>query len=337
VVIMSPAELSRPWRGLDPAPFVGFAAAAEAAVTVLNRQVPGWDLWLVTCVSQDRQFVIASAGEWAVRAPRGAEFSWQASFCVRMTSGRGPAIASDVRESPAYLQAAIGPLADVRAYLGVPLLLGDEELFGTLCAFAGEPRPDLPAMMPTVRLLGRMLSTVLAGERGAAERSAEAAAAYALADRDQVTGLRNRRGFEQMVTLEQGRCRRFAIRCSVVVLKVPDVAAGTGHEPGPGLHGDARLRRYAEILEQVSQPGDVIARVERNEFTVLAVQTELLGARARAARLRRHLFLEQLPGSVTVAARRAGEDLTQTWHRAQSAPAAPAGLSRPSEHRDIRT
>jgi diguanylate cyclase len=317
---MSPADLSRPWRGLHPAPFVGFAAAAGAAVTELNRQVPGWDLWLVTCVSQDRQLVIASAGEWAVRAPRGAEFSWQASFCVRMTSGQGPAIAGNVRESPAYLQAAIGPLACVRAYLGVPLLLGDEELFGTLCAFAGEPRPDLPATMATVRLLGRMLSTVLAGERTAAERSAEAAAAYALADRDRVTGLRNRRGFEQMLTLEQGRCRRFAIRCSVIVLKVPDVVAGTGHEPGPGpgpgpgfgRQGEARLRRYAEILEQESQPGDVIARVERNEFTVLAVQTELLGAHALAARLRRRLFLEQLPGSVTVAARRAGEALTQT-------------------------
>lgn len=321
---MSPAELSRPWRGVDPAPFVGFAGAAGAAVIELNRQVPGWDLWLVTCVSQDRQLVIASAGDWADRAPLGAEFSWQASFCVRMTSGRGPAMAGDVRESPAYLQAAIGPLAGVRAYLGVPLLLGDEELFGTLCAFAGEPRPDLPATMPTVRLLGRMLSTVLAGERAAAERSAEAAAAYALADRDPVTGLRNRRGFEQMLTLEQGRCRRFAIQCSVVVLKVPDVAASTVHEPRPGRHCEARRRRYAEILEQVSQPGDVIARVEHNEFTVLAVQTELLGARALAARLRRRLFREQLPGAVTVAARRAGEDLTQTWHRAQTTPTTPA-------------
>ena len=315
---MSAAELSRPWPGLEPGPFVGFAAAAGAASTELNRQVPGWDLWLVTCVSQDRQLVIASAGEWAEQAPRGAQFSWQTSFCVRMTSGQGPAIAGDVRDSPAYLQAAIGPLAGVRAYLGVPLLLGDQELFGTLCAFAGEPRPELPATMATVRLLARMLSTVLAGERATADRSAEAAGAYALADRDRVTGLRNRRGFEQMLTLEQGRCQRFAIRCSVIVLKVPDVVAGTGHEPGPGPgpgsggQGEARLRRYAEILEQESRPGDVIARVERNEFTVLAVHTDLIGAHALADRLRRRLFLEQLPGSVTVAARRAAADLTHT-------------------------
>jgi GGDEF domain-containing protein len=280
---MSAAEPARLWQGVEPGPVVGFAAAAGAAITELNRQVPGWDLWLVTCVSQDRQLVIASAGAWAEQAPRGAQFSWQASFCVRMTSGQGPAIAGDVRDSPAYLKAAIGPLAGVRAYLGVPLLLGAEELFGTLCAFAGEPRPELPATMATVRLLARMLSTVLAGERAAAERSAEAAGAYALADRDRVTGLRNRRGFEQMLTLEQGRCRRFAIQCSVVVLRVPDGAAGKGHDPGPGGQGEARLRRYAEILEQESQPGDVIARVEPNEYTVLAVHTDLIGAHALAA------------------------------------------------------
>jgi hypothetical protein len=41
------------------------------------------------------------------------------------------------------------------------------------------------------------------------------------------------------------------------------------------------------------------------------VHTDLIGAHALAARLRRRLFLEQLPGSVTVAAPRAGEDPTQ--------------------------
>jgi GGDEF domain-containing protein len=241
-----------------------------------------------------------------------------------MISGQGPPVAGDVRASPAYLQAAVGPLAAVRAYLGVPLLLGGQELFGTLCAFAGEPRPELPVSMPAVQLLGRMLSTVLAGERAAAQRSAEAAAAYALADRDRVTGLRNRRGFEQMLTLEQGRCRRFASRCSVLTLTVPDIAASARHRPGPGAGPvpleDARLRRYAEIAEAVAQAGDVTARVERTEFAILAVETDLLGARALAVRLRRRLYVEHLPACVTVAARRTGEDLTHTWHRARTAP-----------------
>jgi diguanylate cyclase (GGDEF)-like protein len=312
------------------APFVGFAAAADAAVSELSRQVPGWDLWLVTCVSQDRQLVIATAGAWAEQARPGAEFSWQASFCVRMTTGAAPEFAGDVALSPVYRQAAIGPLAAVRAYLGVPLFLGDGELFGTLCAFAGGPQPDATETLSAVRLVGRMLSTILTGERATAARSAEAAAAYALADRDRATGLRNRRGFEQMLELEQGRCRRFARRCSVVLLRTPE--AETADESDGGSAGTGPLARYVAALEAVSQPGDVIARVERNEFAVLAVETDLLGARALAVQLRRRLFLDQLPGSVNVVARRAGEDLSETWQRARQAAATPRrgrGTSRP--------
>jgi hypothetical protein len=65
------AMTSRPSMPLVPSsgPFVGFAAAAGAAVGQLNRQVPGAGLWLVTRVVEDRQLVIASAGEWAERAP----------------------------------------------------------------------------------------------------------------------------------------------------------------------------------------------------------------------------------------------------------------------------
>ena len=85
---MPPPRLDAPVP--ERGPFEGFAAAAAAAVAHLNRQLPGMDLWLVTCVEQDRQLVIAPAGAWAELAPAGAAFSWQASFCVRMVSGQGP-------------------------------------------------------------------------------------------------------------------------------------------------------------------------------------------------------------------------------------------------------
>jgi hypothetical protein len=71
----------------------GFAVAAAAAAAHLNRQLLGMDSWVVTCVEQDRQLVIARAGAWAELGPAGAAFSWQASFCVRMVSGQSPAVA----------------------------------------------------------------------------------------------------------------------------------------------------------------------------------------------------------------------------------------------------
>jgi len=301
----------------DLGPFEGFAAAAAAAVAYLNRQLPGMDLWLVTCVEQDRQLVIAPAGPWAELAPVGAAFSWQASFCVRMVSGQGPAVAPRVAELPVYRQVAVGPLARVRAYLGVPLLLDAEELFGTLCAFAGGPRPDLADSLPTVSLIGRMLSTVLAGARTAQARSAEAAQAYALAERDPLTGLRNRRGFEAMLRAEQERCHRFGARCSVLVLDVDDLKAV--NDRGGRAAGDVVLRRCAELLSRTCQTFDVTGRVDGDAFAALAVETDLIGGRALAARLRSELRTAQLPASLGVATRRPGEDLTQTWERAEQA------------------
>jgi diguanylate cyclase len=294
------------------APFVGFAAAAQAVVTHLNRQLPGMCLWLVTSVTEDRQVVVASAGEWAERAPAGTEFSWQASFCLRMVNG-APALAADISSEPAYLPVVIGPFAHVRAYLGVPLLTGDGALFGTLCAVGGAPQPDRwHEAMPFVSVMARVLSTVLAGEQAARDRSAEAAHAYAMADVDPLSQLKNRRGFEQAVSTEDGRGARFGTRSSIVVVTL---------HPGPGAADTCTddVRHCAEVLNGLCEPGDVAARTEGSEFVLLAAQTGLTGVRSLQARLRRALRTENLVGSVGVATRQPREDLAGTWARAERA------------------
>ena len=79
------------------------------------------------------------------------------AFCVQMVTGQAPPLAPRVADVPVYSQVAVGPLAKVKAYLGVPLLLDDGELFGTVCAYAGAAQPDsLAESMPTVTLLARM-------------------------------------------------------------------------------------------------------------------------------------------------------------------------------------
>lgn len=299
-----------PHLSATSAPFVGFAAAAQAAVTQLNRHLPGMGLWLVTRVTEDRQVVVASAGEWAERAPAGKEFSWQASLCLRMVSG-APPVALDLASEPAYRPAVVGPLAHVRAYLGVPLLTGDGELFGTLCALAGAPQPaSWHDAMPAVSVMGRMLSTVLAGEQATRDRSAEAARAYALADRDPLSGLRNRRGFEQAVRTEDGRGRRFGTRSSIVVATLHPVSGAPERVP------DDDVRRCAEVLTTLCEPGDVAARTEGTEFVLLVAQTGLTGVRALQTRLRQALRTAGLVGSVGVATRQPREDLAGTWARA---------------------
>lgn len=298
-------------------PLVGFASAAAAATAELARLVPSMDLWLVTHVVQDRQVVVARAGRWADLAPPGVQFAWQASFCVRMVTGQAPSVAPRIKQVPAYRQVALGPLTRVKAYLGVPLMVDESELFGTLCAFAGTEQPDgLAQAMPTVTLLARMLSTVLAGERHAHDRSVDAAAAYALADRDPATGLRNQRGFQRALELENGRIRRFGTTASVLVIDVNDPAASPGREAQ--LAGDSGLISCAGLLAGVAQPGDVLARIDPSVFALLAVGTDAAGAQAMRTQLAQALRTADLTAAIGTATHRAGEDLTAAWQQARA-------------------
>lgn len=294
-------------------PFPGFTVAATAALSELVRQLPAVDLWLVTRLDGDQQEVITRTGRWALLAPPGLRGPWSASLCARMLAGQGPMIAPDVAEVPAYQQAAVGRLAAVRAYVGVPLYGFDRRLFGTLCGLAGQPQPaSLTRQLPLVETLARLLSTVLNSERLAHDRSTEAAAAYGLIDRDPVTGLRNRRGFEQMRNSEQARSRLYGTGASIlaVQLDLSGLASGTSSV-------DAVLTQTARLLSADCADCDVIARVEQDQFAVLVPELDDAPARRLAARLRHALRALPVPAAIGTATHRAGEPLEDTHLRAK--------------------
>jgi diguanylate cyclase len=264
------------------------------------------DLWLVTAVRNGVQTVVAAAGTWSGAAPPGLAYPWQDSLCLRMVERRGPVVAPDVAAVPAYAEVAVGPLAGVRAYVGVPLEGDDGVVFGTLCGFAGHPKDaSWDGSLGSVRLVGRMLSTILAREQFARARSHEAAAAYALVERDPVTGLRNRRGWDAAVEQEDTRCQRYGAAASVLVLEL-EPAAGT--QDGIG--------QCADVLARSCRPGDVLARLGTCEFAVLALECDPVAARALHARLRVQLRTAGLSAATAVATRRAGERLADAWTRA---------------------
>ena len=271
----------------------------------------GLDLWLVTAVEGSQQTVVAASGGWAGFAPAGTTFPWMDSFCSRMVGREGPVVAPDVAVVPAYAQVAVGPLADVRAYVGVPLEGEDGVVFGTLCGFAGQPQDEgLSGCLTSVQLVGRMLSTILAREQFAQTRSQEAAAAYALVERDALTGLRNHRGWESALEQENTRCQRYGAVASVLTLELdaPPPSADAG--------ADDRLGRCAEVLRRSCRPGDVLARLDRREFGVLALECDPVSARALLTRLRVALRTAGLSASAGAATRRAGEHLDEASARA---------------------
>ena len=306
--------------GLYPSPrltpWTGFALAADAAVQHLN-ELFGLDLWLVTHVMDDQQIVVAAAGHWAAMAEPGTAFSWRESFCVSMVQQRGPTMAPDVSKIPAYAAVATGVLARVRAYVGVPLEGEDGTLFGTLCAFADSPQPEASEdLLSTVKLVGRMLSTILAHEQVALARSQEAAIAYTLAERDPLTGLLNPRGWAAALIREDKRMAHYGSSAGILTAALlnPEPTKGTiAHAAGEDL-----LTRCAEVLVTAGRPGDVQARLEGDEFAVLAIECDARCLAAMQAKLRSELRAAGVPAAIGVANRRVGEHLIDTSARARA-------------------
>jgi diguanylate cyclase (GGDEF)-like protein len=162
-----------------------------------------------------------------------------------------------------------------------------------------------------------MLSTIVAREQVAQARSADAAAAYALAERDQLTGLHNRRGWVTALEQEDTRCHRYGAAAGVLVLDLDDLKRV--NDTGGHAAGDELIALCGEVLEATSRPGDTVARTGGDEFAVLAVECDDASLRALEARLRLQLESAGVSAATGGAARRPGEHLAETWRRADAA------------------
>ena len=102
---------------------------------------------------------------------------------------------------------------------------------------------------------------------------------------DAVTGLLNRRGFDESFDLEIERAQRAGHSLSLVLGDLDhfkEVNDRLGHP-----YGDEVLRRTAETLRVTNRRIDVAARVGGEEFAVLLPDTDERGAHVAAERMRR--------------------------------------------------
>ena len=144
----------------DVAPWPDWCAAAEGSLRFLAQHV-GWDVWMVTQVVEDRQVVLLAHPPGAVRT--GIELPWEKSFCRQMIEGNAPRLATVTAAVPAYASQATGPLRDIAASVGIPLLDRDLQLFGTLCGIAYRAKPRSAVReLSVVEAAARMLSTLMA-------------------------------------------------------------------------------------------------------------------------------------------------------------------------------
>ncbi len=112
-------------------------------------------------------------------------------------------------------------------------------------------------------------------------------------ERDHLTGLFNRRAFEQRLTMEDARARRSGSAFSLVLLDIDhfkQINDQHGHAAG-----DQALRHVSQLLQQTLRPFDVLARLGGEEFVILLADTEMVVAAEIAERLRVLLEANPLP------------------------------------------
>lgn len=116
---------------------------------------------------------------------------------------------------------------------------------------------------------------------------------------DPLTGLNNRRAFNEILSDEIGRSKRHNHKLSLLMIDLDDfkeINDSYGHPCG-----DVVLQTIADILRAALRVGDFATRIGGDEFAVLLTETDSDGARAVAEKLRnqiRDYVFEDVEGKI---------------------------------------
>jgi diguanylate cyclase (GGDEF)-like protein len=299
-----------------------FADASREVLSFLHQRI-GMDLWMVTR-TDDEDWVVLQVEDHGYGVKQGDVFRWADTYCSRMVRGDGPRVAPCVADVPAYAALNFTRELPVGAYVGVPLVDAQGQLFGTLCGINPQAMPAAMAdEQPMVEVLADMLSGLLSAELSTSALTREAQTARSEALTDALTGLANRRGWEVALAAEEERCRRYGATACVVAIELDGMKA-------PGLSAvthDAALVRAALALRQTVRKPDTLARLDDDRFVVLGVECTTAEAMALLRRLEQGVQGAELSAALGMAMRNRSSGLFETFERAVDAMV---------EHRDAR-
>lgn len=295
--------------------FGDFEAAGKAVLVFLQNRL-GFNLWMVTRTEGDDWIILQSADRGYGVEP-GTVFRWADSFCSEMVKGNGPRVAPNSELVAAYANAPIGQAIQINAYIGIPLMLDKDRLFGTLCAIHPSPQPEsILEEQELLELLGAMLSTVLQTELKASieQRRAEQLEAESLTD--SLTQLYNRRGWDKLLAHEEERCRRYGHPAALVMIDLDDLKQindRQGHAAG-----DSLITAAADALREAARASDIVARLGGDEFGILSVECNRQGALELQGRVRSLLAGAGVEASTGLAVREPVGGLAGAWQTADA-------------------
>jgi diguanylate cyclase len=242
------------------------------------------------------------------RVTAGSEVGWRDSMCRRIFLSGSPAssdVAADFPDSP-------GAEMGMGTFMALPIQHGDDTV-GTLCATGPGHVPIDPHTLESLQLVAEAMGTLVAtalrrpagddvadGPDGAHDGTHPASLARTvahlrrLAHTDDLTGLRNRRGFESVWEQRLATAGRTGRPLGLLVIDLDGFKALNdryGHSAG-----DAALRTAAEVIVGACRATDVVARMGGDELVVGLTDADAATCRSTAARIAEALAAARVPG-----------------------------------------
>lgn len=293
-----------------------FQSASQEVLEFLHDRF-GFDLWMVTR-TEGEDYIVLSTEEHGYDIHPGQVIPWEDTFCVRMMRGEGPRVAPDVSRVPAYMSAPGARGMTIGTYVGVPLLRDDGSYFGTLCGIDPHPHTEeLVDDQKLVELLASLLGRILDNELKSLDQTRRAERLDAEANRDALTGLFNRRGWEFLLAREEERCVCYGNPATIVSIDLDDLKLTNdtqGHEAGDDL-----LRRAAMAIQEATRSSDITARIGGDEFAVLAPECDAAAGQALVDRLHQSLARHNVRASIGMAVRRHDSGISAAVKEADAA------------------
>jgi diguanylate cyclase len=292
-----------------------FAEACDRVLDQLKRDVPldTWDITRYDGTDQVCLFVRSDSGLFNV----GDTWAWDGSMCKLVRDGKAPPVVPDVAADPTLAGRLAGARVHPGAHVGMPITRARGDLFGMICGVDTAPRPELRAHEGMLRLVASLLGTILDEDMARSEVARRLERAEMLADTDQLTGLYNRRGWQNYIDHEEERLRRYGDPAGIIVVDLDHLKAVNdrlGHAAG-----DRLLDRTAATIRATVRGSDVAARLGGDEFGIIAPHSNALDVAALAARLRQAFANAGINASVGHAGYTINAGFAGTWEAADAA------------------
>lgn len=243
-------------------------------IVFLAAQICDTPIAMISLVDSDRQWFKAKLGLDAPETPR------DVSFCAHaILNPDSPLIVPDALEDMRFCDNPLvteGP--KIRFYAGAPLLAASGEALGSVCVIDNKPRELKDPQIKALQALSRQVTALLEMRRLLAELEM-------ISTTDALTGLRNRRAFDEKMLDEHQRSVRSKQPFSLLLIDIDHFKSyndSFGHQAG-----DDALSEVARLLQYTVRSYDMAARYGGEEFAVILPGTEKPGAMDLAERLRR--------------------------------------------------